>query len=57
MDHVQYIAEAFKDSDLAGWTTPGWYFWDEASGCHGPYDNEQEARTELAEYCKVCLGG
>jgi hypothetical protein len=57
MDHVQYIAESFEDSDLAGWTKPGWYFWDEAASCHGPYESEQEARAKLDEYCKVYLGG
>ena len=64
-DPVQYIAKAwpgggttrngipFKDADQAGFTQPGWYFWDETEAfCHGPYKTLEEAREKLDEYGK-----
>jgi len=36
----------------------GWWFWDESGAYkHGPFDTETEARNDLAEYCRVMLGG
>lgn len=34
-----------------------WWFWEETwSDRMGPYDSEEQARTELARYCKEVLG-
>ena len=34
-----------------GYTTPGWYFWDELGQyCHGPYPLEDEAQEHLELY-------
>jgi hypothetical protein len=39
--------------DLAGWTEPGWYFWNETlTHCHGPYATEEEAIIAFSEYCE-----
>lgn len=48
---VQYIHETFEDAHLAGYTNPGWYFWDETeSQCYGPYIDEDTARADQYEY-------
>lgn len=55
--HVEYINASFLDADLAGYTTPGWYFWDELSAyCYGPYSTYIEAEDALARYCDYLSG-
>lgn len=53
---VQLIDEPFENCDLAGYTSPGWYFWDETiTYCYGPYDTRELAQTGLVRYCKDVL--
>ena len=48
---VQHITEKFEDADLAGYTLPGWYFWDETeSQCYGPFLSETRAKEEQVKY-------
>lgn len=58
---VQYINCADKteepvraaDLELAGFTTPGWYFWDETdTQCYGPFDTEEKATEEREKYIR-----
>lgn len=46
---IQFIKHGdWEDSEWAGWTAPGWYFWDETdAGCVGPFTTKRKAR-------KVC---
>jgi len=54
---TQFIAVSFEDSDLRGFTTSGWYFWDETRVyCYGPYADEAEAKAAAARYCREMLG-
>jgi hypothetical protein len=54
-DPVQFLspsAEELPDYAGSGYTTPGWYFWDETwASCHGPYPTTDAARSALTEYC------
>lgn len=51
---VMLIPTKFEDSELAGWTGPGWYFWTEDQAhCIGPYDSGQEAMREQEAYAKM----
>jgi hypothetical protein len=47
---VDYIDKFWSDAHLAGYTTPGWYFWDEACQCTGPYETEEQAEKALTKY-------
>ena len=50
MDHIQYLTEC-EDGDLAGYTGPGWYFWDETcTHCLGPFDTKDEAKAVSNRY-------
>lgn len=47
-----------EDAELAGYTTPGWYFWTEDwATCCGPFTTEDEATIALSEYCEQLEGG
>ena len=36
----------------SGYTSPGWYFWDETwAHCQGPYSTEENAQAALRDYC------
>lgn len=51
MPMVQYISEPFPDAEISGYTSPGWYFWDEAqSHCYGPYESQGQAESALEQY-------
>ena len=48
---IEYIAITFPDANLAGWTGPGWYFWDEAqSSCIGPFGSKAECERAAKHY-------
>ena len=50
---IQYLGEVFifPDAKLAGYTIPGWYFWDETlTHCYGPYDTQEDAKKAFKEY-------
>jgi hypothetical protein len=48
---IQYISETFPDADLSGYTTPGWYFWDETQAhCYGPFATRDDAVCAASEY-------
>lgn len=50
-DMVQYIRTSFPDATLAGYSLPGWYFWDETQAhCYGPYESKTRAQSELTRY-------
>ncbi len=52
MNNIEYINKQFDNWELAGYTSPGWYFWDETqSGCYGPYESEEIAIKNLEDYC------
>ena len=37
-----------------GYTTPGWYFWDEIwCNVYGPYESVEETKKQLAEYAET----
>ena len=40
-----------QDLATIGYSTPGWYFWDETEAyCRGPYTTEAEAVQALRDY-------
>ncbi len=50
---IENIESEWKDAKLSGYTTPGWYFWDEAdSQCYGPFDSESIAEIQRDRYFK-----
>ena len=59
MNPVEYIEKTsseFHNAEFAGYTIPGWYFWDETwANCHGPFYSEQEANEKLEIYIRECL--
>lgn len=57
-DHIRYFDTAFlnmEDKDISGYTTPGYYFTDEAEFLHGPFDTEKAASIALNVYCEENL--
>lgn len=38
------------DMYLAGYTEPGWYFWDEVHHCRGPFERRDHAEAAVKEY-------
>ena len=49
--HFELESELTEDQKLAGYSTTGWYFFDETwSLVHGPFETEEESRTKLQEY-------
>lgn len=50
-EYLPHLGNYVPDKEC-GYTTPGWYFWDETwATCHGPYGTQEEAMTKLLEYC------
>lgn len=40
-----------EDRQAQGYTSPGWYFWDETqSTCYGPYEDQDIAAKEQVRY-------
>jgi hypothetical protein len=58
-DPIQYLCDyTITVGNSNGYTTPGWYFWDETfSNCIGPYDCKYDCEEALKEYCAKYLGG
>lgn len=57
--HIGFYDEQSKTPDLvtAGYTTPGWYFWDEAGfDMYGPSGTKSEAETAMARYVALLDG-
>lgn len=53
---IEYISKDWDLSDFAGYSCPGWYFWDETwSNCYGPFNSKNEAKIHLEEYIKRFL--
>ena len=49
--NIYYYENATPDLEDAGYTKPGWYFWDETDAyCHGPFETEEQAREALRGY-------
>jgi hypothetical protein len=41
------------DLRLAGYSEPGYYFWDETDAyCHGPYTTREKAVAAMAKYAR-----
>jgi hypothetical protein len=54
---VSYLSESWSDAAAAGWTGPGWYFWDETEAyCHGPYHSRLEADEAEVQYARALDG-
>ena len=50
-EHVYYINEEGNDLIGSGYTTPGYYFYDETEAyCYGPYTTPEIASKMLIEY-------
>lgn len=57
-EHVWYIDKGIKDLADTGYTTPGYYFWDETDAyCYGPYDTPEIANEKLIEYARILQYG
>jgi hypothetical protein len=53
---VEYIDKECGLLKFAGYTNPGWYFWDETwSNCNGPYESKNVANEKLEQYFKEYL--
>ena len=53
--HVEYIEKPFEHNPYQrGYSTPGWYFWDEVGQiCYGPYETAAIAEEKIKEYAKT----
>lgn len=48
---IEYIDHKWADWKAAGYTNPGWYFWDETeANCYGPYESKAVAAEKFMEY-------
>jgi len=48
---VEYLDGTKQLDSRSGYTTPGWYYWDETSCyCSGPYDSREQALAALKRY-------
>jgi hypothetical protein len=58
-DPVVHIPGTESPDSLAeGYTSPGWYFYDETwVKLYGPYSTEQKCRDSLCQYFEEVLGG
>lgn len=55
MNEIEYLDDAKYAGD--GYTTPGFYFWNECwVDCYGPYPTREAAEAELKRYCQEELG-
>lgn len=55
MNHITGIGESMSDPVYE--KDGKWYFYDETwRPCGGPYDTEEEARSELSRYIETQLG-
>lgn len=58
-DPVQFLAlwdGAEEDAKLAGYTAPGWYFWEETwAHCQGPFESKDEASMACKHYAEKML--
>lgn len=53
MDPVMRLPQEHEPERSSGYTTPGWYFWDETGAyCHGPFEDEEQARAAMVEYAR-----
>jgi len=53
-DPIEYL---FYNPQIDGWTSPGWYFWDEIwLSVYGPYESAKKAREQLKRYAEEVLG-
>lgn len=53
-DPVQYLGEPFEESDISGYSTPGWYFWEETwAHCQGPFESQEAATKALGKYAET----
>jgi len=42
-----------EDSYINGWNGPGWYWFDESYGLHGPYETADQALVDAEKYILV----
>jgi hypothetical protein len=55
---IMYIEKEWNGSDAQGYTTQGWYFWDEADTyCYGPYQTQEKAKHEEGRYAAFLNDG
>ena len=51
---IQWIDNFSPVDSNRGFTTAGFYFWDEVGTfCYGPYESHKEAKAKLLEYLKT----
>lgn len=55
MKNPCYLREDWPHGALCGYTSAGWYFWDEVYYCYGPYETEEAAKIALDKYCEDLL--
>lgn len=53
MDNVISLLVASQGTIAAGYTKPGWYYWDESYHLCGPYEDEEEARNLFTKYVEM----
>ncbi len=53
MDNIFKKTSTWKCEDQL--LPPGWYFWDEASNPHGPYESKTETKSAMDYYSKTFL--
>lgn len=50
--------DSVEDADLCGFTTPGYYFWDETqSQCYGPYETWIGCYNQACNYVEMLMAG
>ena len=55
IDYLDSTQET-EDLRLAGYISPGWYYWDETqAGCYGPYESQDAAAQAAAAYAEHLL--
>lgn len=52
---LQEIKEPSEQDRLAGWSGPGWYFWDAATRLHGPHSSKEFCQEQETTYARALL--
>lgn len=53
---IEYINKLIPAAPLSGFTTSGWYFWEECfSKCHGPFKTYHEAEDAALDHFRQLM--
>jgi hypothetical protein len=52
--YISLLHENNLDLEIAGYSHPGWYFWDETHSLHGPFNTIDEVESYADTYLSNC---